>query len=128
MQALGGGATGPADSFFDRILKYVPTEIVGAWVAITGMIDSSESAPGSAHWIMFAILTALTPFWVAKQAAEPGKPLALTQTLIGTAAFVVWVFALGGPFRTLAFYTPLWGSLTLIVFTLTAGLITPREG
>jgi hypothetical protein len=51
----------------------------------------------------------------------------MTQTAISTGAFAVWVFALGGPFASLVFYRPSYGSIVLIMYTLVVALITPPE-
>jgi hypothetical protein len=77
---------------------------------------------------VFAAATVLTPIWTWRQTQEEEKPTAYTQIAIATGAFVVWVFALGGPFASLDFYSPLYGSLLLIFYTLIVGLVNPPEG
>ena len=42
-------------------------------------------------------------------------------------AFVVWVFALGEPFNSLSFYSPVYGSILLILYNLIIPLINPVE-
>jgi hypothetical protein len=70
---------------------------------------------------------ALVPFWTLKQTHLEGAPPARVQASISTAAFVVWVFALGEPFDSFNFYHRVYGSLALIGFTLVVGLIVPRS-
>lgn len=127
LQATDGGA--PVDSYFDKVIKYIPADVVGAWVAISGIIKSAseEVSKGTLLWIAFAVGMALTAAWTWKQTQEPDRRTAATQILISTAAFGVWVFALGGPFAELSWYAPVHGSLLLIGFTLFAGLINPPE-
>ena len=116
------------DTYFDKVIKYIPADIVGAWVAVTGLISSDGNAPQSlVLWIAFALGTVLTLLWTLKQTSAPKKKPAITQALISTGSFVVWVFALGGPFSTLGFYRPIYGSLLLIFYTLSIGLVTPLE-
>ena len=55
------------------------------------------------------------------QLFDPGGYMPITHT------FVVWVMALGGPFATLAFYRPLYGSLLLIAYSLVVAVINPPE-
>jgi hypothetical protein len=69
----------------------------------------------------------VSALWTWRQTSLPGQPPALTQTAISTLAFGVWVFALGGPFNFQAWYSPLYGSLLLIAFTLIVPLINPPE-
>jgi hypothetical protein len=122
----GSGAS--VDTYFDKVIKYIPADIVGAWVAVTGLISSDEKAPKSLLlWITFAFGIGLTLLWTLKQTSAPKKRPAITQALVSTGSFIVWVFALGGPFATLAFYRPLYGSLVLIFYTLAVGLVTPSE-
>lgn len=119
---------GAVDTYFDKVIKYIPADIVGAWVAVTGLISSDGGSPKSLLlWITFVAGTVLTLLWTLKQTSVPNKKPAMTQALISTGSFVVWVFALGGPFATLGFYRPLYGSLLLIFYSLTIGLVTPIE-
>ena len=119
----------PIDGYFDRVIKYIPADIVAAWTAVTGLIKgaSGQVPENSLLWVVFAVGLVLTALWTLKQTAQEGKPPAKTQTLISTAAFAVWVFALGSPFDSLGFYHPVYGSLSLIGFTLAVGLIAPPE-
>lgn len=116
------------DTYFDRVVKYIPADIVSAWVAVTGLINGREDIPVTAIlWIAFFVGITTTALWIKRETAEPRKRAALTQILVSTGAFIVWVFALGGPFSTLAFYKPVYGSLLLIFYTLIVGLINPPD-
>ncbi len=116
------------DTYFDKVIKYIPADIVGAWVAVTGLINSGSDVPREALlWIAFVTGIILTAIWTLKQTTVRGKPLAITQTAVSTGAFIIWVFALGDPFATLAWYRPLYGSLLLILYTLIVALINPSE-
>ncbi|MDB9322326.1 hypothetical protein PN483_10345 [Nodularia spumigena CS-591/04] len=119
----------PPDSYLDRIIKYIPADIVGGWIAITGLINSSEQNVRTdiLLWIGFVAGIVLTALWTLKQTSLSNKKLAITQTLVSTISFAVWVFALGGPFVNLEFYRPLYGSLLLIFYNLSIGLIIPKE-
>jgi hypothetical protein len=70
-------------------------------------------------WIVFTFGILLTFLWKLKQTQLR------VQAAISTGAFIVWVFALGGPFSSLNWYNPLYGTLVLIGFTLVTGLINP---
>jgi len=116
------------DGYFDKLIKYIPTEIVGGWIAITGLIKSASDIPtNTILWILLVIFTGLTAVYILKQTFEPKKPLAIKQTSISTIAFMVWVFALGEPFESLSFYNPVYGSVLLILFNLTIPLVNPVE-
>jgi hypothetical protein len=123
-----GGTTGQVDTYFDRIVKYIPADIVSAWVAAKALIESSALASkNSVFWICFGAATILTAILTLKRT---GKPPAVTQTLIATGAFIVWGIALGEPFTSLlgAARQTLYGGLLLIFYTLVVGLVVPKEG
>lgn len=123
----GAGAPAPRiDGYFDRVIKYIPADVVGAWVAVTGIIGTSQKST-NILWIAFVFGTLFTALWTWKQTAMAGQSPAITQILVATIAFVVWAFALGGPFAGLAWYEPAHGSLALIGYTLLVGLVVPKE-
>jgi hypothetical protein len=127
LQASGGGQK--LDTYFDKLIKYIPADLVAAWTAVSGLIaGAADSAQGNLLWIVFLVGLVLTPLWTWRQTQEPGLPPAVTQIVISTLAFAVWIFALGGPFSTLDWYQPLYGSLVLIGFTLVVPLLNPSEG
>ncbi|PYO60751.1 MAG: hypothetical protein DMD70_08130 [Gemmatimonadetes bacterium] len=127
-QAATGVPPVGVDTYFDKVFKYIPADIVGAWVAVTGLISSARGIPRQTIlWVAFGIGLILTAWWTWKQAAVPGRRPPATQAIISTGAFAVWVFALGGPFQ----FVPgreVYGSLLLILYTLVVALIDPREG
>lgn len=118
------------DSYYDRLIKYVPADVLGFWIAVSGLIKGSSVSISKTtlFWVMFIIGVVLTVLWTLKQTSEPGKPPAITQTIISTGSFIVVVFALGEPFQSLSFYSPLLGSLVLILYNLAVPLIVPPEG
>lgn len=124
----GTGKGTKLDGYFDKLIKYIPTEIVGGWIAIIGLIKSASDIPtNTILWILLVIFTILTALYILKQTSEPKKPLAIKQTTLSTIAFIVWVFALGEPFDTLSFYNPIYGSILLILFNITIPLFNPVE-
>jgi hypothetical protein len=124
---LQGAGTGKVDGYFDKIVNYIPSDVVGAWIFASAAIKEASNVPvNTILWIAFAVLFLITPFWTWRWTTDPGEPPAITQITISTFAFAVWVFALGGPFATIGFYRPLYGSLLLVLFTLLVALINPR--
>jgi len=124
------GVTPPVefDSYFDKAVKYIPADIVAAWVAVTGLVKIARDVPRQTIlWVAFGIGLLVTALWTWKQAAAPGRRPPVTQAIISTGAFAVWVFALGGPFQHVP-GQPVYGSLLLILYTLVVALIDPKEG
>jgi hypothetical protein len=117
------------DDYTTRLRKYIPAEAVGFWLAVSGMIQSAGADVPKAGllWLLFVIGLVFTFGWTRQRTNEPGKPTAWTQIAISCGAFIVWVFADGGPFALWAFYKPLYGSLLLITYTTAVALIIPPE-
>ena len=73
-QAAAGAGAPPAeiDTYFDKVVKYIPADIVGAWVAVTGLTSSARDVPRQTIlWVAFGIGLILTTWWTWKQAAAP---------------------------------------------------------
>lgn len=119
------------DGYADRLMKYIPTEAVGFWLAVSGMIQGAggESVPKAGLlWLFFALGLVVTFAWTRRQTREPGKPTAWTQIGLSCIAFVVWVIAAGGPLvATWPGYDPLYGSLLLITYTTAVAFVIPPE-
>jgi hypothetical protein len=119
----------PPDEYPDRLRKYIPTEAVGFWLAVSGLIQSAADDVPKAGllWLFFVIGLVFTFGWTRRRTNEPGKTTAWMQIGISCGAFLVWVFAAGGPFAALAFYKPIYGSLLLITYTTAVAFVIPPE-
>jgi hypothetical protein len=121
----------PPDDYAGRLIKYIPTEGVGFWLAVSGIIQSAgnDVPKEGLLWLFFVIGLIVTFGWIRRQTKEPGKPTAWTHIFLSCGAFIVWVFAAGGPFETSwpSWYKPLYGSLLLITYTALVGFVVPPE-
>jgi large subunit ribosomal protein L7/L12 len=112
-----------ADNYTDRLLKYIPAESVALYLILQGIVLSSVEAPALNAWLWFAFGIGIicTPLylWRTQQVNK------IVQLAVSTAAFGVWVLALGGAFASLSWDEPFLGSLMLVVFTFFAPLISP---
>lgn len=108
------------DRYVDRLFKYIPAELVAGYIFVLGVVkrltDSGEIMV--LHWILFFIFCGLTPLYLWRVQ----KVLKLQQHIISLLSFVVWVFALGGPFALFSWYNPLYGEILLPVFTLVVAI------
>ena len=117
------------DTYFDKVIKYIPADVLGAWIAVDGLIEGAgvSVAKNTSLWIAFIIGIFITAFWTYKQTQQPKKPLAITQIVISTGAFLVWVYASGGPLESVGLYNATYGSMLLILYTLIVAMINPIE-
>jgi hypothetical protein len=118
-----------ADDFLGRLVKYIPAEIVGLFIAVRGAIPQ-DAPPELLSWIAFAAwLLVPVYFWiVTRQGGE--KPM-IRQIVFATVAFPIWVLALGGaPATTWPWYKShtYIGSVLLIFVTVIFGWLKPHPG
>ncbi|PSF38683.1 hypothetical protein C7H19_04020 [Aphanothece hegewaldii CCALA 016] len=110
--------------YFENLTKSIPSEIVMAWVTLTGLIKTDDNIPqNTILWILLAIFIILTIAWTYKKNSGREKNSSILQIAISTGSFVIWVFALGEPFSSLSFYHPVYGSIALILYSLIVPLI-----
>jgi hypothetical protein len=118
-----------ADDTITQILKYIPAEIVAAFLAIDGVFVSMKT-PIMYQWILFVVLLVVTPFYLWKVTNDNNLNAAKGQMVVGTLAFCIWVFAIGGPFATYDWYSAnvYWGSIGIgvcnVVFPIILGKTT----
>jgi hypothetical protein len=101
----------------DKIISYIPVEVVTAWTVIFGVMTALDSK--AVYWAAFIILAILVPIYIWRFTTEPGLSAAKWQILGATGAFIVWVFAMGGPFTQLPGFTykPEYGTVLLAIYT-----------
>lgn len=110
------------ESYFEKLLRFVPGDIIAGYVALDAAIRDQASDSIALYWIVFAALTILTPLYICYiRIPPPGIQASKAfPAVAGVFAFVVWVFALGGPFEVTFthWYRPIYGSIALILTTL----------
>jgi hypothetical protein len=128
------------DTYAARVIKYIPADVVAAWITVSSLLASPPATGAAANtaastqdqtilWVVFVVFVLLTAIWTWRTTHVPGAPVAKTQILISTISFVVWVFGLGGPFTSWEFVRqkPSIGGVVLIVWTLIAGNLIPPK-
>lgn len=109
-------------SYQDRLLKLIPTEIIAAYMALQGVVP-----PAYAKWATLAIaviLVALTPLYLMRLQGVRHTG----QVVMTTLAVVVWLYTLGGPFQYWGLYQAWIGSVLLVLWTLIVPLVVnPQE-
>lgn len=99
------------DLFLQNLVKLIPIEIIALFAVIKGMIPATANP--AAIWIFIGILTAMVPLYIIFAM----KVTKVSQIILMTLAFPVWVLAMGG-FPTGTFIEPWMLSVTLALFTL----------
>ena len=134
------GITAPStmkeDDYLTRLVKYIPGEIVAAYLCLAGGFATLNSpwAPWlSVVWV--GILVVLTALWIPYATSDEAQkiPSHPFQTYSAIAAFLVWAFALGGAWVKLLpaeFQTvqPMIGSMAVITATFVIPMIDGSAG
>ena len=114
-----------------KLLKLIPTEIVGAYMFLSGVVSGGpESAASTASllddnliMVVFFALLALTPLYLWRVS----NVTSIVQIIVTTISYVVWVYTLGGPFSVWHIYSPAAGSVFLVIWTLAMPLLVPAD-
>lgn len=113
-----------AHEFQERLVKLIPTEIVGAYMAISsvlgvtqGKVPNGDDVASIIFWMRVTVVTLfiLTPLYLWRV----DKVTKLSQLIATTISFVVWVYALGGEFL---FFTPHINGATVILVLWTVAM------
>jgi FtsH-binding integral membrane protein len=112
-----------SDNYVERLMKYIPAEVIAAYMTLAGIVKSSPQPNDPLlHWVIFLVVLVGGFFYLRKPAGVT-KP---TQLIISVLAIVVWVFYLGGPFKAMGWYSDIWAALILPIYTFFVPLIEPQ--
>jgi len=113
--------TATRDEYFDRLFKFIPSELVAGYIFVLGVVNQLTDAGEIKifQWLLLIVFCILTPLYLWRVQ----KVLKVQQHIISLLSFVVWVFALGGPFALSEWYNPVYGAILLPVFTLIVAII-----
>jgi hypothetical protein len=113
--------------FQDKVVKLVPTEIVGAYLVILGIVSPAESAGKEYEYTLigaFVVLLILTPVYLWKVSGVTNR----IQLLVSTLSYVIWIYTLTYPFKYWNWYYPTVGAVVLILWSLiTPIFVTPSS-
>lgn len=125
--------------FTNKLVKLVPTEIVGAYMVLAGMLGYAYEVTRATQQmpdpelkailiqVVFFILLALTPLYLWRISRVSN----LAQLVVTTISYVVWVYTLGGPFVVWGIYHSVIGSVVLVLWSVTTPLLvspSPTKG
>lgn len=90
--ASGESGGKQADSYTDRMLKYIPAEVVSLHLFLNSLAGGATPADETQRWVFYFLLQLATPFylWFGLKVEVIG------QVLVSTLAFALWVAATGG--------------------------------
>jgi hypothetical protein len=115
------------DGYLDRLLKYIPAEIIALYLGVTNVIPPPLSAHVKALWIVTAISTICVPVYMYFSTEKTDHAPLWPQIAISSVSFPLWVFAIGGPFSQYSWYDGCrWiAAITICFATFLFGLYRP---
>jgi hypothetical protein len=113
--------------YLDKAVKLVPTEIVGAYLVLVGVVGGSASTTAAPTdqltkvlvCVIFVVLLAAVPLYQIFVSKVTNK----VQIVITTIAFALWVYNLGGPFSVLGIYEPKIAAALLTLWSFVIPLV-----
>jgi hypothetical protein len=111
----------PPDGYRDRLMKYIPAEVVTLYVGLTTLVSTAKATPHLLYWVAFVVCLIGTPFYLWRIQ----KVTSAVQLIISTLGFVVWASVMGEPFTSIHQYNVVYGEFGLPVFTFFVALISP---
>ncbi len=111
------------DNYLTKLLKLIPAEIVTLYITLSAILESSKETTKTLELTVFAIVFILTPLYIYIITKEENRKPPYKQIIISTISFVVWVFALGGPFLYFKWYKRIYGALLLPIYTFLIPLV-----
>jgi len=127
VQKLADTKAEGGEDYLGRLIKYIPAEIVGLYLAAKGIPVPAEKR-SLMLWIIFWACWILTPidFAVTTKDKDAGKGPLWRQVILGTIAFPVWILALGKEGALSSFGIEEWiASLVLLFVTFVFGFVKP---
>jgi hypothetical protein len=109
------------NSFFQVLLKLIPSEIIAVFIFIQGVMPAVLLP----HLIVAIVLVGITPFYLSQAAGVNSRP----QLIVSTLSLAVWIYAMGmGPLRFVhaPYYEPWHGAVALALWTLVPPMFLTR--
>ena len=116
------------DPYWNQLLALIPTDATAIYVAGNTVIPKTELIALVA-WALFGLVATMV-LRLEQTRTHPQDPSIKldrdwAHAIVSAGAFIVWVYALGGPFIELNIHVPWLASLLIIGYTFSAPRILP---
>jgi hypothetical protein len=108
-------------NYLERLTKMIPSEVIGLYLAGSGSIPMEEKV-ALALWTLVCLIGV---FCIRVWGTSDPKPQNNLSPLppewpavgISCVAFIIWVYAMGGPFASFGVHIPYVGTLLVLAWT-----------
>jgi len=114
--APGGAAQLNADDYFTRLAKYVPVEMVSAYLVVQGLVETAykTGTPTRAYALgALLVVTAIATWFFCARVLKVRRPLQLAMAVL---ALAIWVLATGGWFATTSWWQAWFGTAAVVLY------------
>lgn len=112
------------DQWFQRLAKYVPSEAIGLYLALAGLVTADDTTKYGLTLLaaLVAVAVAFNTFFLRRL----WKVRRWSQIIVSDVALLVFVFATGGVLiQQLSFYGPRTATAVLVLTTAVLSFIDP---
>lgn len=103
-------------SYFERLMKMIPMEVVTLYLAGMTMIPEKETVV-QIIWAVLGLGGVFLARFFGTRESERNKPVDWVVLVLSCVAYLIWVYSLGGPFKTLGIFLPYVGGLLVLLWT-----------
>ena len=109
------GTAPKTDSYADALLKLIPAEVIGVYLAMQSILDNAQDISRFTPLVVFLFGVFATWFYlrVTLKVANP------RQLLLSVGAFCVWAYSTSSP-EQLPWYNGTYAGLLLVAYTFIA--------
>jgi branched-subunit amino acid transport protein len=111
-----------SDDYLTKLLKYVPIEVLGAYLFVEDLVTSNVSDPQEKQNWLFAILLGSLVV-SAVYARRVINVVRVSQIAMGALGLAVYVFSTGGWFGTTSWYEDWYSGIALVLFAFLVAVI-----
>jgi hypothetical protein len=127
--ATAAGTNQPPDTLQDRVVKYVPVETVGLFVAVNAALEAV--APGDRApylWAVAALCLIGSPIYFLAGFRDRSRLVRIVHAIVSVFAFLVWAYTLAGDVMLPGLYNPIVAAILLPAFSYIVGAIATLYG
>jgi hypothetical protein len=100
------------DSYLDKLLKIIPSEVVAGYIAIIAII---QGHPKEETYLLVSSIALLIFIPLILRILQ--NVTNWFHIIVSMMAYVIWVYALGGPFVSWGLHDPILASVIIILYT-----------
>ena len=104
------------NSYLDRLAKMIPSPVIALYLVGTSQIPAGQSI-GLLVWAVICLIGVIVLMAYGTADLKKNKKPDWIHISISSVAFIIWVYAMGGPFAAYNLQIPWIGSLAVLAYT-----------